>query len=204
MKIAVNTRFLLPDYLEGYGYFLYETFSRITKNHPEHEFIFIFDRPYDPRFVFAPNVKPVVTGPAARHPLLWKIWYDVRVPAVLRKYKTDIFVSPDGFCSLTTRVPQCLVLHDLAFLHYPSFIKKSHLLFYRRYIPKYIKKAKSIATVSEFSKRDILTHYKIGAAKIDVVFSAAREIFAPLNFVEKETIKDKYTDGKEYFMYAGA
>ena len=204
MKIAVNTRFLLNDYLEGYGNFLYETFKRITDNHPEHEFIFIFDRPYDQRFVFAPNVKHVVTGPAARHPLLWKLWYDIKVPAVLRKYKADVFVSCDGFGSLTTKVPQCIVIHDLAFLHYPSFVKKSHLLFYKRYTPKFLNKAKSVATVSEFSKQDILSHYKINADKIDIVLSAAKKIFHPLNHEEKEAVRNKYTDGKEYFVYAGA
>jgi glycosyltransferase involved in cell wall biosynthesis len=204
MRIAVNTRFLLPDYLEGYGYFIYETFKRITVNHPEHEFIFIFDRPFDKRFVFGKNVKAVVTGPAARHPLLWKFWYDVKVPAVLRKYKADVFVSCDGFCSLSTKVPQCLVVHDLAFLHHPSFIKKSHLSFYKRYTEKFLNKAKSIATVSEFSRKDILTHYKVNPDKIDVVFSAAKEIFHPVSEEEKAVTKNKYTEGKEYFVYAGA
>ena len=204
MRIAVNTRFLLHDYLEGYGYFLYETFRRITANHPEHEFIFIFDRPFDERFVFGKNVKAVVTGPPARHPLLWKLWYDLRVPAILKKYKADVFVSGDGFCSLTTKVPQCLVLHDLAFLHHPSFIPRSHLLFYKKYTPKFLEKAKTIATVSGFSKKDILANYKIEPGKIDVVFSAVRDIFHPANEEEKTAVKNKYTEGKEYFLYAGA
>lgn len=204
MIIAVNTRFLLQDHLEGVGYFLFETFKRITQNHPEDEFIFIFDRPFNKRFVFAPNVKPVVTGPPARHPLLWKFWYDIKVPAVLRKYKADVFVSCDGFCSLTTKVPQCLVVHDLAFLHYPSLIKKSHLLFYKRYTPKFLNKAKSVATVSSFSKQDIISYYKTDTDKIDVVFSAAKEIFHPLSSDERTMVKNKYTGGKEYFVYAGA
>ena len=204
MRIAVTTRFLLNDYLEGYGYFIYEAFIRITTNHPEHEFIFIFDRPFDERFVFGKNVKAVVTGPPARHPLLWKLWYDFRVPSIIKKYKADVLVSCDGFCSLTTKIPQCLVLHDLAFLHHPSFIKRSHLLFYKKYTPKFLGKAKTVATVSEFSKKDILTHYKIEPDKVDVVFSAAKDIFHPAGEEEKAATKNKYSEGKEYFLYAGA
>ncbi|MGH2552273.1 MAG: glycosyltransferase family 4 protein [Chitinophagaceae bacterium] len=204
MRIAVNTRFLLSNYLEGYGYFIYETFSRITANHPEHEFIFIFDRPFDKKFVFADNVRIIVTGPPARHPLLWKFWYDVKVPSVLGKYKADVFISCDGFCSLSSKVPQCLVVHDLAFLHYPSYIKKSHLLFYKKFTPKFLEKARSIATVSEFSKQDILNHYQVEPDKIDVVYSAAKNIFRPSGEEEKAAIKNKYTEGKEYFLYAGA
>ncbi len=204
MLIAVNTRFLLKDSLEGYGYFIRETFRRITHNHPEHRFLFIFDRPFDKEFLFGPNVEAVVAGPPARHPLLWKFWYDFKVPAVLKKYKADVFVSPDGFCSLGTRVPQCLVLHDLAFLHHPGSIHASHLRVYKKYTGRFLEKAASVATVSAFSKADLLNHYKISEQKIHVVYSAAKEIFQPLTPEQKEGVKNKYSSGREYFLHTGA
>jgi glycosyltransferase involved in cell wall biosynthesis len=69
---------------------------------------------------------------------------------------------------------------------------------------KYLSRAKTIATVSEFSKKDIITHYKIDPSKIDVVYSAAKQIFVPLNEQEKEATKLKFTDGKEFFVYVGS
>ena len=60
MNIAVNTRLLVPK-LEGIGWFEYETLRRIVAQHPEHTFYFIFDRDYEERFLFADNVKPVLT-----------------------------------------------------------------------------------------------------------------------------------------------
>jgi hypothetical protein len=87
MNIAVNTRFLLSDELEGYGYFTREVFRRIVQAHPEHQFFFLFDRPYVPEHLFAPNVHPLVVSPPARHPLLWKWWYDVKVPMALKRSK---------------------------------------------------------------------------------------------------------------------
>lgn len=204
MQIAVNTRFLLYENQEGYGYFLQEVLSRLVKDHPEHQFIFIFDRPFHEEFVFAPNVTAVVAGPPARHPVLWKWWYDVRVPALLRKYHADVFLSCDGFCSLTTRVPQCLVVHDLAFLHYPTFIKKSHLFFYKRYTPKFLEKASSVATVSQFSKKDIVEKYGVDAARINVVYSAAKELFKPADWQSKQAVRDEFTNGKNYFIYVGS
>jgi len=97
-----------------------------------------------------------------------------------------------------------MVVHDLAFLHYPSFNKRSHVSFMKRNIPKYINKANSIATVSSFSKKDILEHFPIDEGKIDVVYSAAKEIFRPVDQTIKTSTKEKYTGGKEYFIYAGA
>jgi glycosyltransferase involved in cell wall biosynthesis len=204
MNIAVNTRFLQEDTLEGYGHFLKELLCRITKAHPEHQFIYIFDRPYSKEFITSSNITPVVAGPPARHPLLWKWWFDVSIPRVLKKYKADVFLSTDGFCSLTTRVPQCLVIHDLAFLHYPSFIYRSHLLFYKRYTPKFIRKASSLVTVSRFSKEDITTTYHPDPAKTAVVYNAARSSFKPLDWAEKQSVTHEFTGGKNYFIYVGS
>ena len=76
MRIAVNTRFLLKGKLEGIGWFTNEIMKRIVVNHPEHEFFFFFDRPYDDAFLFAKNVTPIVLPPPARHPILWYIWFE--------------------------------------------------------------------------------------------------------------------------------
>jgi len=204
MTIAVNTRFLLGDYLEGYGYFISETFRRITRAHPEHRFVFIFDRPFHHRFIFSGNIIPVIASPPARHPLLWKYWYDVKVPQVLKKFKADVFVSPDGYCSLKTKIPQCMVVHDLAFLHYPKHVKRSHRVYFKKYQQKFLTRANTIATVSEFSKRDIIDHYKVAPEKIHVVHSAAKEIFTPVAERIKIEVKKKYTSGNEYFLHLGA
>ena len=113
MRIAVNTRLLIKDKLEGIGWFTYEVLIRIVRNNPQHEFLFFFDRPYASDFVFASNVTPIVLYPQARHPILFNIWFDYSVSRALKKHKADVFFSPDGMLSLTTKVPQVNVVHDL-------------------------------------------------------------------------------------------
>lgn len=203
MNIAVNTRFLLNE-LEGYGYFIRELFQVLVKDHPEHQFYFLFDRSFEEKYVFSSNVHPVVVSPPARHPFLWKYWYDVKIPSVLKKIKADVFISPDGYCSLVSSVSQCVVVHDLGFLHHPEAYRRSHVRFLKRNTPKFLKKAKSIVTVSQFSKDDILKHYKTEAEKIDVVYNGVKDIFHPVSFDVKETVKERYAEGKEYFLYLGA
>ena len=56
MNIAVNTRFLIKNKLEGIGWFTYESLKRITQNHPEHQFHFLFDRKFDDEFIFSSNI----------------------------------------------------------------------------------------------------------------------------------------------------
>ena len=204
MVIAINTKALLPGKMEGYGYYIEEIFSRIAHYHPEHQFYFLFDRPFDQRFIYASNIHPIIVKPQARFPLAWTIWYDWLVPFVLKKIEADVFVSPDGFCSLRTKVPQCLVIHDLAFLHLPEFISKSHLSYYQKNSGKFLKKAKVIATVSEYSKKDIQEKYRVDPAKIHVTYNAPNSLFQPLDYEEKEAIKAKYSSGCEYFIYTGS
>lgn len=204
MRIAVNTRLLLKGKLEGIGWFTYQTLERMVRQHPEHEFFFFFDRPYDPQFVFAPNVTPVVVHPQARHPILFYIWFEWSLPLLLRKYKIDLFLSTDGYMSLSTKVPTCLVIHDLAFEHYPEHFVMSHKLYWRHYSPLFAKKARRIATVSTFSKEDISTHYGISPDQIDVVYNGAHDEYKPLNIDERKAVQQKYADGCEYFVFAGA
>lgn len=204
MRIAVNTRLLLKGKLEGIGWFTYQTLEHIVRQHPEHEFYFFFDRPYDPQFVFAPNVKPVVVHPQARHPVLFYLWFEWSIPMMLRKYKIDLFLSTDGYASLSTKVPTCLVIHDLAFEHYPEHYVTTHRMYWRHYSPLFARKAARIATVSTFSKNDISERYGVSKDNIDVVYNGAHSQYRPLSNDERNAVKEKYTGGSEYFVFAGA
>ncbi len=204
MVIAVNTRFLLPKNLEGFGYFTKELLQLLTQQYPQHQFHFFFDRPFDAAFIFSPNVQGHLVSPPARHPFLWKYWFDVKVLLLLKRLKADVFLSVDGQCSLTTRVPQCLVVHDLGFLHHPEAYKKSHRLYLKRYTPAFIKKAKRLVTVSQFSKQDIMTQYQTDDSKISVVYNGIKDIFIPTSFDKQAEVKEKFTAGTEFFLYAGA
>jgi len=204
MRIAVNTRLLLKGKLEGIGWYTHQMLERIVRAHPEHEFIFFFDRPYDVSFIFASNITPVVVHPQARHAVLFYLWFEWSIPALLKKYKADLFLSTDGFCSLSTRVPTCLVIHDLAFEHYPEHLKLSHRMYLQHFSPKFARKATRIVTVSEYSKQDIATRYRIYPERIDVTHNGAHDAYHPLSWEEREAVKAQYTDGKEFFVFAGA
>ncbi|RYY95466.1 MAG: glycosyltransferase family 1 protein, partial [Chitinophagaceae bacterium] len=136
--------------------------------------------------------------------ILWRLWFDLRVPLVLRRIKADVFVSPDGYASLTTKVPQCLVVHDLGFLHQPDAYKAIHLGYLRRRLPRFVRRARQVATVSHFSLRDLQQQYGVPDEKLTVVYSAVKESFRPLPYAAQEEVKAQYTGGHEYFIYAGA
>ena len=204
MKIAVNTRLLLPDRLDGIGRFTCETLRIITQSHPEHEFLFLFDRKFHESFIFSENIRPIVAPPQARHPLLFLAWFELSLPYLFNKLKPDLFLSPDGFLSLNTRVPSVAVIHDLNFEHFPADIPWAERTYYLRMFPKFARKAVRLATVSEYSKQDIHQLYKIPENRIDVVYNGSSSNFRPLSSERKETVRRKFTGGNEYFIFVGS
>ncbi len=204
MRIAINTRFLLKKRLEGIGWFTYEVAKWMVTQHPEHEFIFFFDRPYDDSFIFGKNVTPVVLSPPARHPVLWYLWFEYAIPKALKKYKADIFLSPDGFLSLKTKVKTITVIHDIAVFHFPEQIPYFARKYYTHFLPKYAQKADKILTVSQYSKEDIANKLKVPPEKITVTYNGCRTVFKPLTIAEKKSVRQRFSEGKPYFFYVGA
>lgn len=204
MKIAVNARFLLAERLEGIGWYTYHLLSRLTRAHPEHEFIFFFDRPYDPRFVFERNVTPLVLRPPARHPLLWYWWFEHSVRRALAACGADVFFSPDGFLSLRARTPTVLVVHDLAFEHFRAQFGPLQGPYCRTFTPKFVRQARAVIAVSEFTKRDLIDSYAVEPGKIAVIPCAAGPAFRPLPAPEQEAVRAEVAAGAPFFLHVGA
>ncbi|MEY3195127.1 MAG: hypothetical protein RIQ78_1224 [Bacteroidota bacterium] len=204
MKIAINTRFLLPGQLEGFGWYTHEIVRRMVQQHPEDQFIFLFDRPYDPRFVYGTNVTPVVVWPPARHPILFRWWFEYSVPRVLHRMGAAVFFSPDSMCSLRLRIPTVMTCHDLVPLHFPAQIERRHRSYLLQFLPKWLHRADKVLTVSEFVRADVVATCGIPLERVVAVYNGCRDGFLPLNEAEKKNIREKYSDGQPYFFYAGA
>ena len=204
LKIAVNTRFLLAGKLEGIGKVTHEWLQRLTRQHPEHQFFFFFDRPFDPGFIYAANVTPLVLLPPARHPFLFYIWFQYRVAAALKKIRPDVFLSFDGMTVLETAVPRVTVMHDIAFEHYPQDVSYLQRRYYQHFTPRFVQASNKILAVSEYTRQDIIRQYQADPDKIAVVYNAAGPAFTPTSFEQQVAIRQKHVAGEAYFVFVGA
>jgi glycosyltransferase involved in cell wall biosynthesis len=201
--IAVNTRLFLPGKTEGISRFAEEVLRRMVNNHPEVKFSFFFDRKFDERFIFGPNVQPYVIPPQSRHPILWYLWFHVQLPKYLKKLKADLFFSPELYLSSYREIPQIPVMHDLAYEHSPEDVGKMASAYLRHFSPIYASWAEKILTVSDFSKQDIVKLYGIEPEKIELAYNGCSEVFQALPPQAQEEVRQKYSGGKPYFLFVG-
>jgi len=204
MRVAVNTRLLIENELEGIGRFSYEILKELCNKNPNIEFDFIFDRPFSKKFLFNKNITGHILSPQTRHPFLWYYWFEIKLPKLLKKIKPDIFLSLDGFISTSINLKQISVIHDINFEHYPQNLPLFHRKFYQFFFPKYAKKAKTIITVSNYSKEDIIKTYGVQKEKIHVIYNGVGNSFSPMNKQEKREIKKTFSSGSDYFIFIGS
>ena len=199
--IVVNTRLLRKDAMDGIGWFTYNTMKYIVENNPGVCFHFLFDSGIHDEFLFGKNVVPHNLFPPAKHALLNVAWFEYSCRRLLNELKPDLFLSPDGICCIGWTGKQYAVIHDINFVYYPKDLKWSNRIYYNFFIKKSAEKATRIGTVSQFSKQDLVEKYHVDNSKIDVVYNGINPFFMPLDEKKRVTIKRKFSDGKNYFLF---
>ena len=141
--------------------------------------------------------------PPARRPFLYDAWFDYSVTRAIRKWKADVFVSTDGMLSRRTTVPQLAVFHDLNYMHHPEWMPAREARYYRSRCPEFARLAKRVATVSEFSKQDIVEQFRVPSDAIDVVYNAPDAIYAR-GTTSGRAAGRRFTDDHPYFLFVGS
>lgn len=205
MHIAVTTRFLLPGgHLEGLGRYSCETLRELVRQHPDCTFHFLFDRAFDARYLFGPNVVPHVLYPPARHPLLMLAWYEGAVAWWLRRHRPAALLSPEGFTVLGTRTPRVLVLHDLGYLHRPEDVVGPMRHYYNYFMPRFARAAEQVVAVSEATRADTTRQFGLPAAAIKVAYNAPAAHFRPRPAARQAAVREQFSQGRPYFLFVGA
>ena len=158
-----------------------ETSFLLAEQHSEHRFIIISDQKPAEKFSFYSNIETILIKTPSRNSLLKKIWWDIKLPAILKKAKADLFISFDNACSLT--IPQLIMIKNLEKTR-NAYFKKAQLI-----VP------------NKLMKKALIEKFKIKEERIAVIYPSAYKMCKPINGQEKEATKNKYSEGKEFFLF---
>lgn len=181
MNIAVYSP-VLKD--ENWVDFIVKTSFLWANQHSEHRFIIITDQKLAESFPKYSNIETILVKPLSANSLLRKIWWDIKLPAILKKAKADLFISSLNICSLGTKIPQIIVIQNA------EKIRKSH-----------INKARLLIVPNKLMKKRVIEKFEIRDEKIAVIPPTANKMYGPVTEQTKETIKNKYSGGKEFFLF---
>lgn len=135
-----------------------------------------------------------------------RLWTRIALPLALftTKNKPDIFFSPTHYIPRFSPVKCIATIFDLAYLRFPQMFNRKDLWQLTNWTEYSIQNAAHIITISNASKKDIMSNYKIKSDKISVAYPGYSQNFKRFNDVKKILeIKNKYKINDNYIIYIG-
>ncbi|PWU03450.1 MAG: hypothetical protein C5B52_03255 [Bacteroidetes bacterium] len=203
MKIAINIPTYVTGSLDSGKAFNIELIKKIALSEPSNEFIITQSGDIEKMQNMPGNISIINLDSPGKNFLKWRLTYDYKIPSILKKNGVDLFIATDGICSLRTKIPQILFVQDLSYLIFPELFPSGIAAFFKRNTAGFLKKAVQIVVPSQFIENQIIAKYKSDPAKIHIAEQSPGVEFRQLSWEEKESTREKYSEGKEFFLFVG-
>ncbi|MGE6472533.1 glycosyltransferase family 4 protein [Serratia proteamaculans] len=178
--IYVNARFLTQN-LTGVQRFAEEISLELKKIRND----IVFLSPCDIlRNDIASKLEVVKIGKRSGH-----YWEQVELPNYLRKNGSCLLINL-GNTGPVFYKNQVVTHHDVTYKKFPQSYSLKFRLVYNVLVPLILRNSRSLITVSEFSKKEIIDEYNYDRKKISVIYNAASGFFNPSN--EKNEAQNRF------------
>lgn len=135
------------------------------------------------------------------------LWTRVALPLALKvaKEKPDLIFSPTHYIPASTNIKRICTIFDLSFLKFPEMFNKKDLWQLKNWTKYSVENATHIVTISNSTKKDIISFYNIAKEKITVAYPGYDEaIFTPVKNPETiNALKEKYQIDGDYLVFIG-
>lgn len=123
------------------------------------------------------------------------LWEQHDLRRVVGEDRADVLFSPAYSTPLLTRVPRVVALHDISFAARPDWFHWREGLRRRTLARRSASAARAVITISEFSRREIVQRFGVGAGKIHVI---------PPGIDRPDTGRGAVPDGRVHLLYVGS
>jgi len=125
----------------------------------------------------------------------------------ISKYKLDLMHFPHFNAPIFYNRPRITSIHDLTPLFFPGHKQKSwwRKKAYELTLKTSLKKSAKILAASQTTKNDIIKHFSVNPAKIEVIYLGIESQFKKIeNYDKIKELKDKYGLKKPYLFFVSA
>ncbi len=176
MRIGIDARFLGPDG-KGLGRYTEQLINHLARIDREHDYVVFLRQEQFERFT-----PPSERFAAALAPFGWyTVAEQLRFPTLIASQRLHLVHFPHFNVPLFTAAPFVVTIHDLIITHFPT--RRATTLGTLKYavkrmgysfvIHQAIRRARSVITVSEHAKREIVNYFHVPADRVTVTYEAA-------------------------------
>ena len=131
---------------------------------------------------------------------------------IIKRESVELFYSPFQATTISPPCPMVITVHDMmdlfypdAFTHHPFYVNYALRTYFRFVIPKSIRNAAMITSVSESTKRDILEYFHVPEDRVEVIHNGVEDKFLPIRDEQILTmVKEKYNLPDRFVLYLGS
>ena len=129
------------------------------------------------------------------HRLIWNIFY---LPVIAKNYDLVYSFTSHGSPFIKNQV---ITIHDLICFQYPKQSKFQYLYF-KFILPSIIRSCKKIVVISEFTKQDVIKHYKVNPEKLEVIYCGHDHLIDSKISTQDTDLKklENITGNKPFFL----
>ncbi|MBC7914786.1 MAG: glycosyltransferase family 4 protein, partial [Pyrinomonadaceae bacterium] len=202
MRIGFDGKRVVQNFT-GLGNYSRFILTLLAKNYPENEY-YVYTAKGNQQGLFLSD-QITLRKPARILPAV--LWRSFSILSNLKKDRIALYHGlsnelPFGISS--SKIPSVVTIHDLIFLRFPEFYPFIDRKIYQFKFRYACRNANRIIAVSEQTKKDIITYFKIPADKIDVVYQGCNAIFKARASEElKNKVREKYALPQQYLLQVG-
>lgn len=100
--------------------------------------------------------------------------------------------------------PTVVSVHDISFVRFPQFFPTRVQLTLSTLVPRSLRGAAQVLTLSEHTKREVMEHYQVPEDRIAVTYAAASDIYRPIAKPEaRATLGDRHQIPDRFILVVG-
>lgn len=211
MRICIDVRCLMDARRTGVEEYTFNLLFNLLKINQKNQFVLFLNSWKKPTFDFSifrkyKNVE-IRRFRIPNKLLNFSFWY-LGWPKIDKMVgNSDVVFMPNIiFGSVSKKTKLILTMHDLSFERYPKHFSWKRRFWHIFINPKKMcRRADKIIAVSDSTRKDLISLYKINSKKIETVYSAVSDEFKIIDRNDKELVKtkEKYKLPYKFMLYFG-
>ena len=206
MRIAIEGQRLFREKKHGMDFVALELIKNLMEIDKENEY-FVFVAPDTDKCLHDTENFKIIELEGGAYPM----WEQVALPRAVREYNCDLLQCTSNTAPLNLSVPLIVILHDIIYMESVALFKKGYSMYqkfgnmYRRFVvPRILKKASKVITVSKFERQRIKDFFNLEDDKLIAIYNGVGKHFKKIeDRIFLESIREKYQLPDKYFFFLG-